>query len=305
VTATLADFAPASDLELADQRLVATALDFGVIDREQFAEADFLQPVSGEVATLVLGRAAEVKGLFQNFLGYVSDPDIYTRIVQVWESFDQVSSPDLQAAAVDIISGYNLKRLASDPGFDPERTIIYGHANIDHALQLIALLNSLGIDAKVQLEPKTSAYLSLAEWGGTPPTEPELQSDVLDDGNWITYAKEYDLVFEFFTLEDRDQFDSIILDYATRNDEGIPYLARSFRVPLYSARVNPGEGYVSVYNHVAYENQFYIQSFSLIENVESTGEAFEESFPNARHEIWEDLWVNASFYDYLVEATTE
>lgn len=79
-----------------------------------------------------------------------------------------------------------------------------------HALQLIGLIKSLGIDAKVQFEPKTSAYLSLAEWGGEPPTEPELQSDVLEDGNWITHAKEYDLLFEFSSVEDRDQFDTII-----------------------------------------------------------------------------------------------
>lgn len=82
-------------------------------------------------------------------------------------------------------------------------------------------------------------------------------------------------------------------------------MARSFRVPLYSSRVDLGEGYVTVYNHVAYENQFYIQSFSLVENVESTQAAYESAFPNARHEIWEDLWVNASFYDYLVTATAK
>jgi hypothetical protein len=306
----LTGFAGASTLDVTQQRYLAAAASYGLIDPAAFAETDFSQPVTSDAAAFVLGRTAEVKGQYENFLGYVSDPEIYTRIVQVWESFDQVSAPELQAAAVEliregIISGYNLKRLSSDPGFAPELTINYGHANIDHALQLVALLNSLGIDAKVQLEPKTSAYLSLAEWGGTPPSEPELQSDVLDDGNWITYAKEYDLLFEFFTVEDRDQFDSIIRTYATRTDSDTPYLARSFRVPLYSSRIDLGEGYVSVYNHVAYENQFYIQSFSLIENVEKTKASYEAAFPNARHEIWEDLWVNASFYDYLVEATTE
>lgn len=307
VAALLIDYSSALALELAQQRYLAAAANYGLI-HGAFAEADFTQPVSSDVGTFLLGRAIEVKGQSENFLGYVSDPAIYTRVVQVWESFDQVSAPELQAAAVElirdgIISGYNIKRLSSDPGFDPELTINYGHANIDHALQLIGLLNGLGIDAKVQLEPKTSAFLSLAEWGGSPPSEPELQSDVLEDGNWITYAKEYDLLFEFATIESRDQFDSIIRNYATRNDNGIPYLARSFRVPLYSSRVDLGEGYLAVYNHVAYQNQFYIQSFSLIDNVETTQAAFEASFPDARHEIWDDLWVNVSFYNYLIQTT--
>jgi hypothetical protein len=305
--ALLAGYPSALALDAAQQRFLAAAASYGLLD-SAFAEADFAQPVSGAVGTFLLGRTLEVKGRYENFLGYVSDPEIYARVVQVWQSFDQVAATDLQAAAVQlirdgIISGYNLKRLSSDPGFDPALTINYGHANIDHALQLIGLLNSLGIDAKVQLEPKTSAFLSLAEWGGSPPTQPELQSDVLDDGNWITYAKEYDLLFEFQSVEDRDQFDSIIRNYATRNDNGIPYLARSFRVPLYSARVDLGEGYQAVYNHVAYQDQFYIQSFSLIDNLETTKAAFEAAFPDARHEIWEDLWVNVSFYNYLIQTT--
>ena len=43
--------------------------------------------------------------------------------------------------------------------------IRYGHNDIDHAAQLIYLLRREGFDPKVQLTPKSSAFLYLDEWG--------------------------------------------------------------------------------------------------------------------------------------------
>ena len=155
----------------------------------------------------------------------------------------------------------------------------------------------------MQLEPKTSAYLSLAEWGGSPGDTPEEQSNVLDDGNWITYAKEYDLTFEFFDVADRDRFDEIIRTYAQRTDANPAWLEGSFRVPLYWSRVDVGEGYDQVNNHVAWQGQFYLQSFSLADNDAAVSAAFAETFPDALHEVWPDVWVNNSFYVYLADNT--
>ncbi len=298
-----------TDLPAPRQQELAAALTSSLLDDAVLASADLSAPLSADLGTYLLGRALEITGNYKRFTGYVSDPDIYDNLTYTWNSFDQVFAADLQAAAVQliregVITGYNLKRLSSIPNFDPERTIIYGHANIDHARQLIALLRALGIDARVQLEPKTSAYLSLAEWGGSPGTTPEEQADILEDGNWITYAKEYDLTFEFFTIEDRDRFDEIIKTYAQRSDSNQTWLAGSFRVPLYSSRVQPASGYQQVYNHLVYQGQFYLQSFSLIENEATVRARFEETFPEGRHELWEDIWVNDSFFDYLGNVTS-
>lgn len=308
VEALIAEVPAAADLDSARQRELAAALASGLVDPAVLDATDLAAPVSDDLGAYLLTRALEINGGHRRYTGLVSDPDIYQRLTEVWESFDQVFAADLQAAAVElvrdgVITGYNLKRVSSIPNFDPELTIVYGHSNIAHARQLIALLRSLGIDARVQLEPKTSAYLSLAEWGGTPGDTPEDQADILDDGNWITYAKEYDLTFEFFSTADRDRFDEIIRTYAQRSESNTVWLEGSFRVPLYWGRTDLGAGYQQVYNHVVWQDQFYLQSFSVIDNADEVAAAFAATFPEALHEIWTDPWVNDSFYDYLAENT--
>lgn len=307
VAAALTDVTGIDSLDATSRHALAIAYISGLIDAAAPA-ADLNAPVSADFGAYLLGRALDVTGRYKNFTGYVSDADIYTQLVAAWYAFDQVFSPELQAAAVPliregVITGYNLKRVSTDSNFDAARTLIYGHANIQHARQLISLLRALGIDAKVKLEPKTSAYLSLAEWGGQPGSTPEDQADLLDDGNWITYAKEYDLAFEFFSTEDRDRFDGIIKAYAQRTDTGEPRITGAWWVPLYSSRVELDENYTQVYNHVVYQDQFYLQSFSLIDNVEAVEARFAETFPDGEHEVWEDIWVNVSFYNYLLELT--
>lgn len=309
VSAIVADVPAVADLDAPRQQELAAAVTSGLVDEATVAAFDLAAPVSAELGAYLLVRTLEVTGDGRRFTGLISDADIYERLTEAWESFDQVESPALQDPAVQlirdgVITGYNLKRVTSIANFDPELTIVYGHSSITHARQLIALLRSLGIDARVQLEPKTSAYLSLAEWGGEPGDTPEDQSELLDDGNWITYAKEYDLAFEFFTTADRDRFDEIIRTSAQRRDSDDPaWLEGSFLVPLYSARVDLGEGYETVSNHVAWQDQFYLQSFALSDDGGAVTDAFETAFPDARHEVWTDLWVNESFYDYLAENT--
>lgn len=310
VSAAVADVPAATGLEAPRQQELAAAITSGLVDSTALAVFDLAAPVSADLGTYLLVRTLEVTGDGRRPTGLVSDADIYERLTETWESFDQVESPELQDAAVQLIrdgliTGYNLKRVSSIPNFDPELTIVYGHSNITHARQLIALLRTLGIDARVQLEPKTSAYLSLAEWGGEPGDTPEDQAEVLDDGNWITYAKEYDLTFEFFTTADRDRFDEIIRTSAQRIDtEGEPtWLEGSFLVPLYSARVDLGDGYEAVSNHIAWQDQFYLQSFSLADDADAVTAAFEAAFPEARREVWTDVWVNESFSAYLAENT--
>lgn len=308
VSGVVAGVPGAADLDAPRQHELAAAITSGLLDQDALAAFDLAAPVSGELATHLLTRTLEVNGDHRRFTGLVSDADIYQRITDVWESFDQVDAAELHDPAVQlvrdgVITGYNVKRVSSIPNFDPELTIVYGHSNIAHARQLIALLRTLDIDARVQLEPKTSAYLSLAEWGGSPGDTPEEQSNVLDDGNWITYAKEYDLTFEFFDVADRDRFDEIIRTYAQRTDANPAWLEGSFRVPLYWSRVDVGEGYDQVNNHVAWQGQFYLQSFSLADNDAAVSAAFAETFPDALHEVWPDVWVNNSFYVYLADNT--
>jgi len=94
-------------------------------------------------------------------------------------------------------------------------SITYGHSDFKHALQLVGLLRSEKIKAKIQFEPKTSAFIYLKEWGE--PGESDLYEVVeIENGNYIEYAKEYDLAFEFASAADKNRFDKIILSYARK-----------------------------------------------------------------------------------------
>lgn len=289
-------------LSLARLQELAAALDSGLVDADCFA-LDINAPTDAAFAEYLLGRVLALSGQYKNYVGYVRDDDIYSRLVYTWNSFDQVSAPELQAPAVEliregVITGYNLKRTPLDANFDPNLTIVYGHANIEHARQLIALLRSEDLDAKVLLEPKTSAFLYLAEWG-EPSTSPGFQVEALDDGNYIAYAKEFDLAFEFNSVEDRNRFDGIILTYAKRNSsEQTGLILGSWWQPLYSSRVEIAD-YIAVKNNVVFTEQYYLQTFSLVEDSERIRESFEELYADVSVEVW-DLWVNVAFHNYLL-----
>ncbi|NDJ84658.1 MAG: hypothetical protein GYB66_02125 [Chloroflexi bacterium] len=291
-----------TDWPLARRQELAAALDAGLLATD-CQGVDLMADLGPEAANYLLSRVLVLSGTYEHSLGYTTDADIYNDVFYTWYSFDQVLMAELQAPANEmvksgVITGYNVKRSTLSAAFDPELSIVYGHSSIDHAIQLIGLLRSEGISAKVALEPKTSAFLYLAEWG-EPTESPSFQVEPLEDGNYIAYAKEYDLVFEFESMEDKERFDGIIKSYAKKNEgdlEGL--IVDSWWQPLYSSRV-PMNDYIQVTNNLAAMGDFYVQSFALMENSETVLAEFEAAYPDA--EVWmEDLWVNEAFHNYLM-----
>lgn len=251
-------------LPIERQQELAAAIDVGLLDAS-CQGLDFEAEVDAALANYLVHKTLIFTGQHKHFLGYSTDADIYNKIIFTWNSFDQVLMPDFQLPANEmiregLITGYNVKRPALNARFDPDRTIVYGHSNIAHAIQLIGLLRSEDLEAKVLLEPKTSAFLYLAEWG-EPSQSPSFQVELWEDGNGIAYAKEYDLAFEFNDVEDMLRFDEVIKSYAKKDAADEPGLIiGSWWQPLYSARI-PIEDYVAVKNNVAMGEDVYIQSF--------------------------------------------
>lgn len=291
-----------SDLALARRQELAAAVDSGLIPQAWRTRA-LTEPVSGEVATDLLGNLLLLTGNYKDFLGRSTDPDIVNKLMYAWTSFDQVLMPELQESAnaliaEGVITGYNIKRSAQRAHAASARTLIYGHSNMEHAKQLIGLLRSEGLEADIQLEPKTSAFLYLDEWG-EPTQSPEFVVEPLEGGNGIAYSKEYDLVFEFDDPTDRDQFDLVIKQYAKKNEDNQPGLITgSWWQPLYSSQVELAD-YFPVKNNVVTGDQFYIQSFSLVEASDAVVAAFQAAYPAAEVTVT-DLWVNEAFHNYLL-----
>jgi hypothetical protein len=281
---------------------LAAAFDSGLVAPAALEGVTADAATTADLAYQLLGKVAEFHGQTQNALGYLSDDDIVGKLVQAWNESQIIRAEDLQKVVDEglkqnLITGYNLKDTRFDPHFDPERTITYGHSDIVHAIQLIGLLRSEGIQAKVQLEPKTSAFVYRKEWGEPVQTE-DYRVVPIDNGNHIAYAKEYDLSFEFASVEEKQRFQPLIFRYAKRNQEDVTGLLKgSWWQPLYYS-LTKLEDYPVITNHVLKDGRFLAQTFSLNEQSAQVIAGLKKINPSVQIATYQ-FWVDQPFYQYL------
>lgn len=282
---------------------LAAAIDTGLVNPATLANVKADGEVTADLAIQLLGKVAEFHGKYKNYLGTISEDSIYGKLAQAWNESQLIKAGALQdlvdkGLKQNLITGYNLKDATFDPHFDPERTITYGHSDIVHAIQLIGLLKSEGIDAKVQFEPKTSAFIYLKEWGEPVQTD-DYQVVQIDNGNFIAYAKEYDLSFEFATVEEKKRFQPLVLQYAKKDDEDMTGLLKgSWWQPLYHSRTELAD-YPVITNNVLKQGRFVVQSFSLNDQSAKVIEGFKKLDSKVEVESYK-FWVDQPFYNYLI-----
>ncbi|KQL44554.1 hypothetical protein AN963_24490 [Brevibacillus choshinensis] len=282
---------------------LAVAIDTGFVSSGQLKEAKVTGAVSADLAYQLLGKVAEFSGHYKNYLGTVGEDGIYGKLAQAWYESQIIKAGELQqvvdtALKQNLVTGYNLKDATFDPHFDPARTITYGHSDIIHAIQLIGLLKSEGIDAKVQFEPKTSAFIYLKEWGEPVQTD-DYQVVQIENGNYIAYAKEYDLSFEFASVDEKKRFQPLILKYAKKDSEdAVGLLKGSWWQPLYHSRTELAD-YPVITNNLLKEGRFIVQSFSLNDQSAKVVEGFKKLDNKVDIESYQ-FWVDQPFYNYLL-----
>lgn len=294
----------ASAYNSATAQELAAAVDTGLIPADYYAEFSSNQAASPELVNTLLGKVLDLNGEYKQYIGFVSDDDIYSKFIYAYENSNLVEIPTLQpfvdsALKQDVITGYNLKDSRFDANFVSDLTITYGHSNVQHALQLLGLLRSEGIDARVQMEPKTSAYVHRKEWG-EPYVDENSKAVLTENGNYIHYSKEYDLVLEFTNSADKEAFQAIILRYAKKNESGQPGLiAGAWFQPLFYSLNEPSvEGYKQIANNKIVDGHYYAQTFSLVEGTDAVIAGFAEIDPEVEVESYH-FWVNDAFFNYL------
>ncbi|WGV57654.1 hypothetical protein QIH01_19455 [Brevibacillus brevis] len=281
---------------------LAVAVDTGLVSANALKSASVEGAVTAELASQLLAKVAEFHGSAKNYLGTIADEEIFGKLAQAWNESQIIKAGELQELVdkglkQNLITGYNLKDAAFDPHFDPQRTITYGHSDIAHAIQLIALLKSEGVDAKVQFEPKTSAFIYLKEWG-EPVQTADYQVVQIENGNYIAYAKEYDLSLEFDSVEAKKKFQPLVLKYAKRDQEDMTGLLKaSWWQPLYHSRTELAD-YAVITNNVLKDGRYVVQSFSLNEESPKVVEGFQKLNDKVKVETYK-FWVDQPFFHYL------
>ncbi|MBJ6363914.1 hypothetical protein ACFOQM_22050 [Paenibacillus sp. GCM10012307] len=293
---------PLSVLDLKTKQELAAAIDTGLLPKSYQEKLVLSKPASSQLVQVLLGKIATFQGNYKHYLGLVSDADIYTKIQDAYHTSNIIQIPNLQnivdtALKQNVVTGYNLKDSRYDSNFVEALSITYGHSDLKHIIQLIGLLRSEYLDAKVQLEPKTSAFIHLKEWGE--PYESETAKVVqIENGNYITYAKEFDLKFEFHTVADKEKFQGIILKYAKKNEKDQKGLiAGSWWQPLYYS-LTKLDDYKLIANNKIVDGHYYAQSFSLPEKAAEVKEGFAKVDPSIKVESY-TFWVDVPFFNYL------
>ncbi len=290
-----------------DGAYLACALDVDLITPEEGAYAAAQDELTKEGAEKLLMNIVQANGDGRNYLGMASDPDIYGKVDQMWNSFiifddSQLTQVGKTAVEQQISTGYGIKSAAYDARFLPELTLQYGHSDIKHAHQLIGLLNSESIDAKIQLEPKISIYQYLLEWGPVPDPTPTYEVKQFGD-LYLVYAVEYDLQLEFNNTEDMLRFDSVINEFAKKNEgneEAVGLIYGSWWQPLYSTTKAdmPEDSYHQIFDCVVTNGMYSIHPFALPENKDSVVSQLTD-LAEGLEVTPVERFCNTAFYSYL------
>ena len=285
---------------------VACAIDLGLIDPEE--------PLDGDAVTALLYAAAGMAGMGRRALGRLSDDDILPQINSALSGFINFDQPALTDLGTQIVlrgatTGYGLKYAGYDARFLEDYTIRYSHSERLHALQLAALLDSEGIDAWVQIEPKVSVYEYMPDWGDPGAPTPTYAVVQVADDRYLCYAMEYDMVLEFDDAEDKEAFHDVIETYAKKYDDSYDaegnltekLIAGSWWQPLYSSATEmENEEFALLYDNVVYDADglFSIHPFSLAEDTQAIADVAAEVAPELTPSPVA-VYVNPAFLRYI------
>ncbi|MBE1442741.1 hypothetical protein [Paenibacillus sp. OAS669] len=283
---------------------IAAAKDAGLVDPELYGDLKLGANASKRLTEQLLGHLLETQGQYKHYIGQTSDPNIYAKLTDAYNTSDIIEAPELEkvvntALEQGLVTGYNLKDSRFSSNFVESLSLTYGHSDLKHAIQLIGLLRSEGIEAKVQFEPKTSAFVHLIEWGQPTPSS-TTRYQKLANGNYIALAKEYDIAFEFTSTADKAKFQPIVLKYAKKNSEDTSGLiAGSWWQPLYYSLTELNDYDVITNNKITTAaGPYYAQSFSLNDKSDGIVAGFKQIDPKVTVSTYK-FWVDRPFHNYL------
>ena len=257
-------------------------------------------------------------GKGRHYIGRVDDDDILTVLRSTLDSFIIFDEETLTNLGTEIVlrgatTGYNLKYAGYDANFLEEYTLKYGHSDYTHAAQLIALMDSEGFDAYIQIEPKVSVYEYMIEWGEPGEPTPQYAVKQVSEDRYLCYAIEYDMMIEFENAAEKERFHSLIETYAKKYDESYDadgnltekLIAGAWWQPLYSSTTEmENEEFELLYDNVIYDASgvYSIHPFSLPDATQAIADVVAEVEPELTVSPVA-IYVNPAFYRYITGAS--
>ena len=261
-----------------------------------------------------LYRCLEIAGKGRHYLGRVTDADLMEEMRAVLDSMSIFDNWELDALGTElvmdgIVTGYGLKYAGYDARFLDAYTLKYSHSDYQHAIQLVGLLRSEGMDAYVQVEPKVSIYEYLKEWGTPAAPSPTYAVQQTDNGRYLCYSVEYDLMIEFDSADDKEKFHGLIETYAKKYDDRVDengdvtakLLAESWWQPLYSSGTPMRNGeFQEMIDNTIYDRtgKYSIHTFTLTEGADAVVDKVGEIAPELTMSPFK-VYVNPAFVRYI------
>ena len=282
-----------------ERQALALAIDLNLLFKGRLMVMNLHAPLDHDFAFHLLEKIQAFRRSDKKYIGYVTQHDIISKLQDRWEKSAMVSSEKLEpvmkrAVTQQIIKGYQIKNLDDLAHFDEDLKITYSHSNFKHIKQLIGLLISENLQAKIQLEPKHSSFLYLDEWEKTP----DLNLEAIAGGLSIAHKHEFDVVMEFATQEQRDRFREIIEAFAKRESGSQQNLLfDSWYQPLYCSEV-PVDEYYQITNLALGDQMHVVHTYCKEQAAETVMNWLQKESTDLDLSATA-LWVNDAFYRYL------
>jgi len=290
------DEAILSDVQL---QHLAVAVDVGLVFKGKIRFLDMHSSLTKDFAYHLLFKTALFVNNKKKFIGYVTEPDIISRLEEKWNSPGMIPNPDIEKVMNDlirkkIISGYHIKMSEEVANFDHHLKITYTHDNFKHVKQLVGLIISENIQAKINIEKKHSTFIYYNEWDITE----NLSVEPINDKIFLASRLESDIVFEFASPDKKDHFRAVTNDFAKKEyNRSKNILFQSWYEPLITSDV-PLNSYNRIKEITIQHGSYLILTFvaeeTLTKAVNKMSEFYEKSMIRSR-----SVWVNDDFYLYL------
>jgi len=243
------------DLNENEKKSLALLLDLSILTKEDFKNKNF-----NKLNSFI----EDNKSVKENYIGNASDKNISERVLDSYERAKTIDPAKVKEfnklVEKGIITGFSAYDNNFNSNFNKDLKITYGHSNPKHLVKLIALLEREGLDPKIQLVPKTSAFEFLPEWG-----EPGKEVIKLESGKMISLPKEYDVEFQFDNKKELEKFRETITTYAKKDSEDEKGLIiESWWQPFYRVENNT-PGYKKLVKHIVDFGDYRVET--LIPNL--------------------------------------